>query len=66
MSPVFALIFVALFAHSALAQKSLLSGDYLLAFLEGAKINQYIQGSLECAILLRDSQYDFVHIQDYF
>ena len=46
--------------------QELLTSDYLLSLLEGAKLNTYIEGSLECAMMLRDSQYDMVSLMNFF
>lgn len=37
------------------AEETLLTGDYLLSLLEGAKSNLYVEGSLQCASTLRDA-----------
>lgn len=57
---------VVCFSIKTHAIDTLLTSDYLLSLLEGAKIDQYIEGSLECAEMIRDSQYDLVSLVEYF
>jgi hypothetical protein len=48
-------IFILILATIATADSYLLTSDYLVSLMQGAKLNQYIEGSFECAYLLRDS-----------
>jgi hypothetical protein len=45
--------------------QALLTSDYLLVFLEGAKLNKYIDGSLDCATMMRNAQYDMLALNAY-
>jgi hypothetical protein len=65
---IFKLLFICLTAVllTQAQTDTLLTSDYLLSLLEGAKLNSYINGSLECAMMLRDSQYDMVSLMNFF
>ena len=62
----FLLIFLILTFQRTTQTTTYLTSDYLVALLEGAKIDQYVDGSLTCAYLLRDSQYDVLELDAYF
>lgn len=51
---------------SSAQDQTLLTSDYLLSLLQGAKLNKYVEGSLMCASLIRDSQYDIVSLKNYY
>ena len=39
-------------------ESSYITSDYLLALLEGLKIDRYVDGGITCATSLRNVQYD--------